>query len=95
MSEPRKERSGDGPPKEASSPPTDEEIAVLLSTFVRRHPRIARLSALEILRIVARFDFRCRTCGAGVEAHPRTVIKLEDETLIAMCDECRAKLFSE
>lgn len=96
MSEPRKKRSGEDPPKgESSSPPTDEEIAALLSTFVRRRPKIARLSAVEILQVVARDDFKCRVCGVGVEAHPRTVIKLDDETLSTICDGCRTKLFSE
>lgn len=59
-------------------PPSEKEIAALLAGFVRRRPKSVGLSALEILRIVTRDDFKCRICRTEVEAQPRCVIGLDN-----------------
>ena len=74
----------------------DPQVAAALAAFVRRHPKRVRLDPLEVLRIVTRDDFRCRVCGTAIEAHPRSVVRVEpegsDDDLITVCDLCRLDL---
>lgn len=74
----------------------DPKVVAALADFARRRPKAVRLKPLEILRIVTRDDFRCRICGTEVEAHPRSVVRVEsvapDDELITVCDACRLDL---
>ena len=77
----------------------DPEVVAALAGFARRRPKVVRLEPLEILRVVTRDNFRCRVCGAAVEAHPRSVVRVEpegsDDDLITVCDVCRLDLLRD
>ena len=74
----------------------DPQAVAALAAFGRRRPKAVRLEPMKILRIVTRDDFRCRICGTEVEAHPRSVVRVEGEgtedELITVCDACRLDL---
>lgn len=74
----------------------DPQVVAALAGFARRRPKVVRLEPLEVLRVVTRDNFRCRVCGAAVEAHPRSVVRVEpegsDDDLITVCDSCRLEL---
>lgn len=74
----------------------DPQSVEALADFARRRPKSVRLKPLEILRVVTRDNFRCRVCGAAVQAHPRSVMRVaqegSDEEFVTVCDLCRLDL---
>lgn len=74
----------------------DPQVVAALAALARRRPKVVRLEPLEVLRIVTRDNFLCRICTTAVEAHTRSVIRVEPEgsadDLITVCDACRLDL---
>ena len=75
----------------------DPQVVAALAAFARRRPKTVRLQPIELLQLVTRDDFRCRVCGTEVEAHPRSVVRVEaegasGEEFITVCDLCRLDL---